>query len=166
MLMYRVRPYSFKLGGGPMDVRREAGSEGRSGRPRPVLVEIVTYAPTIFFHCQHCEVAFGQTGIGERLHRDQARESLPENLRAEFAQVADWAHRLLDRHGRRIQIRVIDAASLQGFWKSLRHGTRTYPAVIVDGQECYAGASLAVAELEIEQRVAGHDMPDHEREGG
>jgi hypothetical protein len=165
-MVYRVRPGSFKLGGGPMDVRPEAGPEGRSGRPRPVRVEIVTYAPTVFFHCQHCEVAFGQTGIGERLHRDQARESLPEELRAEFAQVADWAHGLLDRHGPRVQIRVIDVASLQGFWTSLRHGTRTYPAVIVDGQERFVGANLAVAELEIERRVAGHPAQDREREGG
>lgn len=149
-----------------MDVRPDAGPEGRPGRRRPVRVEIVTYAPTVFSHCQHCEVAFGQTGIGERMRRDQARESLPEDLRAEFAQVADWVHRLLDRHGPRVQVRVIDAASLEGFWKSLRHGTRTYPAVIVDGQERYLGASLAVAELEIERRVAGLDARDREREGG
>jgi len=149
-----------------MDVRPEAGHEGRSGRFRPVRVDIVTYAPTVFFHCQHCEVAFGQTGIGERVHREQARESLPQDLRAEFARIADWVHGLLDRHGPRVRVRVIDAASLQGFWKSLRYGTRTYPAVVVDAEERYVGPNLALAELEIERRVAGSaraEAPDLER---
>lgn len=124
-------------------------------------VDVLTYAPTVFFHCQHCEVVFGQTGIGERVHRDQARESLPDDLRAEFGQLADWVHQLIERHGARVRVRVIDAASIQGFWTSLRHGTRSYPAVIVDGQERYVGQNLAVAELEIERRVASvrHERP-------
>jgi hypothetical protein len=126
-----------------------------------VRVEVLTYAPTVFFHCQHCEVVFGQTGIGERVHRDQAREPLPDDLQTEFAQVADWVHTLVERHGDGIRVRVIDAASIQGFWKSLRHRARSYPAMVVDGQERYVGADLALAELEIERRVASgqHGRP-------
>jgi hypothetical protein len=119
-----------------------------------VRVEILTYAPTVFFHCQHCEVMFGQTGVGQRIHREQARDSLPSDLRAEFAAVADWAHGLLNRYGRRIDVRVIDAASLQGFWKSLRYGTRRYPAVIVNREDRYTGPDLPLAEADIERRVA------------
>jgi hypothetical protein len=134
---------------------RSEGTGWGSGRSSATRVEVITYAPTVFFHCQHCEVVFGQTGIGARVHRDQARESLPEDLRAEFAQVADWVHRVVERHGSRVHVRVIDAASLQGFWKSWRYGARTYPAVVVDGEERYVGPNLALAELEIERRVAG-----------
>lgn len=94
---------------------RPAEGNGRGSETPPVLVQVITYAPTVFFHCQHCEVVFGQTGIGERVHREQARESLPQDLRAEFARIADWVHGLLDRHGPRVRVRVIDAASLQGF---------------------------------------------------
>jgi hypothetical protein len=144
-----------------MGVRPDGEPGEAPAATRPVRVEVVTYAPTVFFHCQHCEVAFGQTSIGARVHREQARESLPDDLRAEFAQVADWVHGLVERHGTGVQVRLIDAASIQGFWKSLRHGARSYPAVIVDGQERYAGANLAVAELEIERRVKSgqHERP-------
>ena len=121
---------------------------------RPVRVEVITYAPTVFYHCQHCEVAFGQTGVGEHIHREQARGSLPKDLREEFAAVSDWVHTLVGRHGRRIDVRVIDAASLHGFWKSLRYGTRAYPALIVDGEDRYIGADLSLAEADIERRVA------------
>lgn len=123
----------------------------------PVRVDVITYAPTVFFHCQHCELAFGQTGIGDRIHREQARASLPDDLQAEFAGVADWVHGLVERHGSRVRIRVIDAVSLQGFLRSLRKSLRqgrAYPAVVVDGTERFVGPELALAELEIERRVA------------
>jgi hypothetical protein len=119
-----------------------------------VHVDVLTYAPTVFTHCQHCEVAFGQAGIGDRIHREQARESLPQDLRSEFAAVAEWAHGLVVRHGSQIDIRVIDAASIRGFLTTLRYGTRRYPAVIVEGEDRFVGADLPLAEAEIERRVA------------
>jgi hypothetical protein len=119
-----------------------------------VRVDVLTYAPTVFTHCQHCEVAFGQAGIGERLHREQARESLPQDLRSEFAAVAEWVHGLVVRHGSQIDVRVTDAASIRGFLTTLRYGTRRYPAVIVEGEDRYVGADLPLAEAEIERRVA------------
>jgi hypothetical protein len=119
-----------------------------------VRVEVLAYAPTFFFHCQHCEVAFGQTSVGEQVRRDQARESLPTDLREEFARLADWVHRLLERHGRRIDVRVIDAASVQGVWKSLRYRTRAYPVAVIEGTDAYAGPELTLAEADIERRVA------------
>jgi hypothetical protein len=119
-----------------------------------VRVDVLTYAPTIFTHCQHCEVAFGQAGLGERLHREQARDSLPQDLRSEFAALAQWVHGLLELHGRRIDVRVIDAASIRGFLTSLRYGARRYPAVIVEREDRYVGTDLPLAEAEIQRRVA------------
>jgi len=119
-----------------------------------VRVEVITYAPTIFTHCQHCEVAFGRAGLADRIHREQARESLPDDLRQEFAAVADWVHALVMRHGDRVAVRVIDAASVQGVWKSLRHGTRRYPAVVIDREERFVGSDLGPAEIEVERRLA------------
>jgi hypothetical protein len=119
-----------------------------------VRVDVLTYAPTVFTHCQHCEVAFGRIGIGDRLHREQARDSLPQDLRSEFAAIADWVHGLFDRYGLQIDVRVIDAASIRGVWTSLRYGTRRYPAVIIDREDRYVGTDLPLAEAEIQRRVA------------
>jgi hypothetical protein len=101
---------------------------------KPVTVQVITYAPTIFYHCQHCEVTFQEMGIGERLRRQEAKESLPDELARDFQALSDWVHALLARYGTRVQVRVIDAVSLEGAIASVRHHVGRYPAVIVDGR--------------------------------
>ena len=67
---------------------------------KPVSVEVITYAPTVFTHCQHCELAFGEVGIGERLRRQEAAEALPDDLARDFQALSDWVHALLERRPR------------------------------------------------------------------
>lgn len=105
-----------------------------SERPaRPARVEVVAYCPTAFFHCQHCEITFQHMGLGPGLRRDEARTSLPDDLLDDFHLLLQEVDRLKERHGDHIEIRLIDAASLAGFWLSLRHRLRRYPAVLIDG---------------------------------
>ena len=99
---------------------------------RPVKVQVITYAPTVFLHCQHCELTFREMGLGERLRREEAREALPPELRVEYQRVSEWVHDLVHRFGSRIRVKVVDAASIEGVWKSFRHRARRYPAVIVE----------------------------------
>jgi hypothetical protein len=120
---------------------------------QPVNVTVITYAPTIFRHCQHCEVAFQGIGLGERIHRDEAKDALPPDLIADFQRVSDWVHALLRRHGPGVAVSVVDAASIEGVWKSLRHGVRRYPAVIVDGRATAVGADLDTANAVIEEQL-------------
>jgi len=120
---------------------------------RPVTVEVITYAPTVFSHCQHCELAFGEIGIGERLRRQEAAEALPDDLARDFQALSDWVHRLLERHGPRVRVRVVDAASIEGFARSLRHRVGRYPAVIVDGREKRIGRDLAALDPLIDEKV-------------
>jgi len=107
--------------------------------PSPVRVEIVAYAPTAFFHCQHCEVTFEEVGLGRRIREEQLARILPEDLQHDYQALSDWVRALADDYGGRIVVKVIDAASVEGFWKSLRHHVRRYPAVIVAGRETCAG---------------------------
>jgi hypothetical protein len=100
----------------------------------PVTVTIITYAPTTFYHCQHCELTFQEVGLGERLHRQEAAQSLPEDLAREFAQLSDWTRELMGRHGPRVHLDVLDAVSIRGILSSLRHGAFRHPVAIVDGQ--------------------------------
>jgi hypothetical protein len=98
----------------------------------PLLsVKVVAYAPTVFRHCQHCEVAFEGIGLGERIHRAEAADALPDDLAADFQRVSDWVHALLERHPGHVSVSVIDAASIEGVWAALRHRIRSFPAVIV-----------------------------------
>jgi hypothetical protein len=121
---------------------------------KPVSVQIITYAPTIFSHCQHCEVAFQEMGFGERLRRREAADALPEDLAREFQVVSDWVHRLLDRHGPRLRVDVLDAASIRGVVTSLRHRVGRYPAVVVDGRDTWTGLDFGAVDAAIDRKVA------------
>jgi hypothetical protein len=118
-----------------------------------VDVQIVTYAPTVFYHCQHCELTFSEVGLGDSIHREQAREALPEDLRIQFEDLTLALHQLVTRFGERVHVRLIDAASIEGFFKSLRWRVRKYPAVIIDGIKQPASAGLSDLKGLVEHRL-------------
>jgi hypothetical protein len=126
---------------------------------KPLTVEVITYAPTVFSHCQHCEVAFQEMGIGERLRRVEAAAALPDDLARDFQAWSDWIHGLLERHGSRVRIKVVDAASIEGVVESLRHRVGRYPAVIVDGTEKRIGADFEALDRVINDRLAAQVSP-------
>ncbi len=115
----------------------------------PLMVEIIAYAPTGFYHCTHCEVAWRETGMSNHLHEEQVENSLPADLKQDYQTLSDWVHELFRRHCDQVTIKVIDAASLEGFYKSLRYGVRRYPAVIVNRGARFSGGAFSSAEEEI-----------------
>jgi hypothetical protein len=134
---------------------RFVGSRTRDqAAPAAVTVKVITYAPTVFSHCQHCEVAFGQVGIGERIRRDEAASALPDDLAADFARLSDWIRRIVDRHGVGLHIEVIDAASVEGMLASLRHRVWRYPAIIVADGPAIVGSEYSAAEPLIDRQLA------------
>jgi hypothetical protein len=120
---------------------------------KPVAVQVIAYAPTIFYHCQHCELTFREMGIGERLRRREAAEALPEDLAQEFQAVSDWVHALLTRHGPRVWVDVLDAASIKGVLTSIRHRVTRYPAVIVEGERAFSGLDFSAADDAIDRKL-------------
>ncbi len=116
-------------------------------------LEILAYAPTAFFHCQHCELVWDQTGFSRGVREEQLRNGLPAEMLAEYARVSEWVRQLVARHGGRIALEVIDVASLRGFWKALRHGIHRYPAVILGGRR-FAASELGLAEAAIDRRLS------------
>jgi hypothetical protein len=132
---------------------------------KPVSIQVITYAPTAFYHCQHCELAFREVGVGERLRRRDAAEALPDDLIREFQAVSDWVHAVLQRHGGRVRVDVLDAASIRGFLTSLRHRVGRYPAVIVDGRDKRIGLDFAALDPLIDRAVAAALEPGVVRHG-
>jgi hypothetical protein len=117
---------------------------------KPLLVEIIAYAPTAFYHCTHCEVAWREMGASNRIHEEQVESSLPEDLAREYQAVSDWVKEIFRVHCDRVSVKVIDAASVEGFYKSLKYNARHYPAVIVDQKARFVGGqSLQSASEEI-----------------
>ncbi len=121
----------------------------------PLLVEIIAYAPTGFYHCTHCEVAWREMGSTNRIHDEQMQSSLPEDLLQDYQQISDWVKEIFRIHCDRILIKVIDAASIEGVYKALKYNARRYPAVIVNKKARYLGSqSLGSAADEINRQLA------------
>ncbi|HEX9116564.1 MAG TPA: DUF1525 domain-containing protein [Anaerolineae bacterium] len=122
----------------------------------PLLVEIVAYAPTAYYHCTHCEVAWREIGVTNHLHDEQVESSLPVELARDYQAVSDWVRDLFARQGDRVVVKVIDAASLEGVVKSLRYGVRRFPAIIVGREARFSGEAadaLQGAAAEVDRRV-------------
>jgi hypothetical protein len=114
----------------------------------PLLVEIIAYAPTAFYHCTHCEVAWREMGATNRIHQEQMENSLPPDLIREYETVSDWVREMFRVHCDAILLKVIDAASVEGFYKSLRYNARRYPAVIVNRKARFIGSQMLPAASE------------------
>ena len=122
---------------------------------QPLLVEIIAYAPTAYYHCTHCEVAWREIGMNNRAHEEQLQSSLPEDLIREYAIVSDWVKEMFKNHCDAILLKVIDAASIEGFYKALRYNARRYPAVIVNRKARFLGSQmLSAASEEIARQLA------------
>jgi len=105
---------------------------------KPIQLEIITKVVTCFDHCRRCQVLFDQTGLDQKIHQKEMEE-YPPDLKEEYLKLSDWIQELTRLYKHRLLIRVIDAQSPLGIYKSLRHWIRTYPVFIVEGKETYAG---------------------------
>ena len=122
---------------------------------RPLLVEIIAYAPTAYYHCTHCEVAWREMGAGNSVHAEQMESSLPAELMQEYQVMSDWVQELFRVHCDAVLLKVIDAASIEGFYKSIKYNARRYPAVVVNGKSRFLGAEmLSAASEEIAHQLA------------
>ena len=123
---------------------------------KPLLVEIIAYAPTAYYHCTHCEVAWREMGATNRIHEEQMQSSLPPDLMQEYQKVSDWVQEMFRVHCDAIVLKVIDAASVEGVYKSLKYKARRYPAVIVNGTARFLGSQmLPAASEEIAYQLTG-----------
>ncbi len=122
---------------------------------KPLMVEIIAYAPTQYFHCQHCEVVWNEAEIGgvKKFHEDAVNSSIPPELMQDYQKMSDWVIDAVERYGGRVVFKVIDAASFEGLLKSVRYGVRRYPTVIVDGKERQTGTDFKRAESLIARHL-------------
>jgi hypothetical protein len=85
------------------------------------------------------EVVFQQVGVGQKIHAEQRQSNLPADLQAEYGRLSAWVERLAEHHPGQIRFKIVDAASLEGVYKTLRYHLRRFPAVVIGGQEKVVG---------------------------
>ncbi len=117
-------------------------------------VEILTYAPTEFYHCQHCEFVWNSVGVGGPIRDDQRHDRLPPELEAELTDIASWVAEAQARYGERLSVKLVDVASIEGVFKAVRHRLRRFPAFIVDGDERISGFNRDQLDTALERRLA------------
>ena len=119
---------------------------------KPIRLEIVTRVVTFFDHCRRCQILFDQSGLDEKLHQKEMEE-YPPDLKEEYLKLSDWIRDLTQLYKHRLLIRVIDAQSPLGIYKSLRHRIRTYPTFIVEGKEICTGWDKSKLELLLDKYI-------------
>jgi hypothetical protein len=98
-------------------------------------------------------------GATNRIHEEQLASSLPDDLIKEYQVVSDWVREMFRVHCDNILLKVIDAASIEGFYKSLKYNARRYPAVIVNGRSRFIGSQmLPSASEEIVHQLASQPV--------
>lgn len=122
----------------------------------PLTVEIIAYAPTQFYHCTHCEVVWKATEMPnvKKWHDDTLETSIPPELMQDYRHLSDWVIQAAEHYGGRVVFKVVDAASVEGVFKSLRYRVRKYPAVVIDGKSKQIGEDFKQAETMIDQRLS------------
>ena len=95
-------------------------------------------------------------GLRQKVQRDLLASALPADFQAEFHRLAEWAHTLPDRFANRVHVRLIDAASIEGFFKSLVRRFWRHPAFTIDGQR-YVGSDFARVDALIARALRGKE---------
>jgi hypothetical protein len=122
-----------------------------------VEVEILTYAPTEFYHCQHCEVVWHSVGFGQRIRAEQRQSGLPEDLQAEYEAISEWVGEVNAQYGERVRFTVTDVASIEGVIKAIRYRARKFPTFVVAGSERIIGFDRQRLDAALAQRLGSED---------
>jgi hypothetical protein len=119
---------------------------------KPILLEVVAKMMTSFDQCRRCKMFFDQTGLNQKLQQKEMDE-YPPDLKEENRNLLDWMRELNRLYKHRLAIKLIDAPSFLGVYKSLRHRIHTYPTFIVEGKETYAGWDKSQLESLLDQYI-------------
>ena len=79
-----------------------------------------------------------QANLGQAPH-ERGLDEYPPEWQEEFKRLSATIFNLADRYQDQVQIRIWDPRSLQGLWRSIRHGVRRYPTFIVNGHNKLTG---------------------------
>jgi hypothetical protein len=93
-------------------------------------------------------------GLKVKDKRDnQDLNEYPEDIKEDYLFLSTWVKELSARYREKIMIRVIDAQSLQGVVKSIRHLVFRYPTFIINNREKYTGKDKARLDLLLQAQM-------------
>ncbi len=117
----------------------------------PVPVEVIAPVPEGWGICLSCEMMMARANLTQA-PAERGLDELPPDWQQDFRRLSALIFDLAARYGDSVLIRIWDPRSLQGMWKSIRHGVRRYPAFVVAGRTT---SGWETARLEQMMREAG-----------
>ncbi|MFQ6079697.1 MAG: hypothetical protein ACE5NJ_11275 [Thermodesulfobacteriota bacterium] len=113
---------------------------GRRGLSvKPIKVEVINLMLTVQTEeCKNCRLIFEETDM-KRKFADKEMNEYPEDVKEDVVRLSNWIRELAHLYSHRIQIKVIDALSPLGVYKTVRHRIREFPTFIIDRREKYSG---------------------------
>ena len=119
---------------------------------KPIRIEVISLVPGLYKFCPPCEFTSRQAGLNQA--RDQGDlNAYPEGLKEDYLFLSGWLREILEKYPEEISIQLIDAQSLQGFFKSIRHRVFRYPTFIIEGKGKYHGRDKQALDSLIRQRL-------------
>ena len=119
-----------------------------------ISVEVIAPVLTDLRHYAHCEVIFGQTEVGQQVHREELDE-YPQDLKEDFARLSAWLIELAHGYGDALRIKLIAPQSFEGFLKSVRYWVQRYPAFIIASHKEYVGWDKAALDRVLQAQISG-----------
>ncbi len=101
---------------------------------KPVKVEFVGLVPTLFAHCAHCMDIMQMCDLDP--YYEQLKE-YPKDIVELYYNVTKLAVELKREFGADVYVDVVDPASLQGLWKTIRYMILKTPCVVVNGKKAF-----------------------------
>jgi len=83
----------------------------------------------------------------------------PEDLKEEYLYLSNWIKELAQKYGRQILIKIIDGQSLQGVYKSLRHGIHRYPTFVINNKDKYTGKDKQQLDTLLQEHLGIPALP-------
>ena len=80
-------------------------------------------------------------------------EVITHVLAEEWHALSEWVWGVAQRYGSRVTVRLVDVASMEGFFKSLFRRFRRYPAFVIDGKT-YVGSDFSRVDALITDSLA------------
>jgi hypothetical protein len=105
---------------------------------KPISIEVISNLLITYSHCSRCEPIFNESGLGKKAKKEDI-EDYPSELKDELLKLSSLIGELRSLYKHRIRIRLIDAQSPIGIFKSLIYRFRNYPTFIIEKKEVYSG---------------------------
>ena len=121
---------------------------------KPISIEVVSNLFTSLGNCRHCDLLFEESGVGPAV-QEEDRNAYPPQFHEEWRKLREIMLELKHLYRHRIDFRLIEADSLLGLYKAVRHRFRKYPTFILDKKDVYSGWEIEKIESLLDMRLQG-----------